>query len=208
MFKKFLPKRDIFFAFFEKHVSISFQAAEQLLLFIDHHSNHQEIFQTIKKLENEADSVTHQCIEALHRTFITPMDRMDIHRLISTLDNIADEIEDIAKMLFLYKLEVLRPEAAQLAQIVVRSVREVCSAVKELRKMKITPTLQKHFYNINHLENEADALFNEALSKLFDEEIDTKALIKWKEVYEHLENATDVCEDVSNILEGIILENE
>ena len=133
---------------------------------------------------------------------------MDIHRLISTLDNITDEIEDIAKLFFLYKLEQLRPDATQLANIVLASVKEVCAAVKELRKMKITPTLKQHFFAINHLENEADTILNEALARLFDEESDTKALIKWKEVYEHLENATDVCEDVSNILEGIILENE
>jgi predicted phosphate transport protein (TIGR00153 family) len=208
MFKKFLPRRDIFFAFFEKHISISYEAAEQLLHFVTANQKPQEIFQKIKKLENDADSITHQCVEVLHKTFITPMDRSDIYRLITTLDNITDEIEGIAKRLFLYKLELLRPEAAQLAEIVVHSVREVAAAVKELRKMKITATLQKHFYNINHLENEADALLNQALMRLFDEETDTKALIKWKEVYEHLENATDVCEDVSNILEGIILENE
>lgn len=208
MFRKFLPRRDIFFAFFEKHVNVSYQAAEQLLHFISANQSPQVTFQKIKKLENEADSITHQCVEALHKTFITPMDRMDIYRLITTLDNIADEVEDIAKLVFLYKLEVFRPEAAQLTEIVLNAVKEVCSAVKELRKMKITPTIQKHFFNINNLENEADVLLSQALVHLFDEETDTKALIKWKEVYEHLENATDVCEDVSNILEGILLENE
>ena len=208
MFRKFLPRRDIFFAFFEKNASISYQAAEHLLHFVASQQGPEDVFQNIKRLENEADNITHQCIEALHKTFITPMDRMDIYRLITTLDDIADEIEGIAKMLFLYKVEVLRPDAAQLAKIVVASVKEVLFAVKEMRKMKITETIKGHFFAINHLENEADSILNQALGRLFDEEEDTKALIKWKEIYEHLETATDVCEDVSNIIEGIILENE
>ena len=131
------------------------------------HEKPEEIFQNIKKLENEADTITHQCIEALHKTFITPMDRMEIHRLISTLDNITDEIEDIAKLFFLYKLERLRPDATQLAHIVVDSVKEVCAAVKELRKMKITPTLKQHFFTINHLENEADTIFESSACTAF-----------------------------------------
>jgi uncharacterized protein len=208
VFRKLLPQRDVFFGFFENHAALCSEAAELLVHFVAPESKPGELFQQIKRLENEADTITHQCIEVLHKTFITPMDRQDIYRLITTLDDIADEIEDIAKLIFLYKLETFRPEAGELAEIVAASVKEVLSAVKELRKMKITETIRSHFFNINHLENEADTIANQALGKLFDEEEDTKALIKWKEIYEHLESTTDVCEDVANIIEGIILENE
>lgn len=208
MFRKFLPKRDLFFVFFEKHAAVSYEAAKRLVHFVASDQKPVDIFQEIKKFENEADAITHQCVESLHKTFITPMDRMEIYRLITTLDDITDEIEDIAKLMFLYKLELLRPDATRLAEILAASVKEVFSAVKELRKMKSTDAMRLHFFNINHLENEADVILNQALGRLFDEENDTKTLIKWKEVYEHLEKATDVCEDVSNIIEGIILENE
>lgn len=208
MFKKLFPQKDLFFVFFEKHATVSCQAAELLSQFIDSEHKSEEIFQMIKRCESDADTITHQCVETLHKTFITPMDRQDIYRLITTLDDIADEIEDSAKRIFLYKLEALPKETAQFAKIVVSSVNEVLSAVKELRKMKITDSIRRHFYTINHLENEADSLLNHAISRLFDEEPDPKTLIKCKEVFEHLESATDVCEDVSNIIEGIILENE
>jgi uncharacterized protein len=208
MFRKFLPQRDIFFGFFEKHAAISCTAAEHLVHFVASDQKPVDIFQSIKKLENEADTITHQCVEALHKTFITPMERMDIYRLITTLDDLTDEIEDIAKLVFLYKLELRRKDATQLAEIVVASAKEVLAAIKELRKMKITEKIRGHFVNVNILENEADAILIQALGRLFEQEQDAKELIKWKEVYEHLENATDICEDVSNIIEGIILENE
>lgn len=203
-----MPNRDIFFGYFEKHAQISFAAAQQLVRFVDPKEKPLEFFQRIKNYEHEADTVAHQCVETLHKTFITPMDRLDIYRLITTLDDIIDEIDVIAKLIFLYKLEQIRPEAVKMAEILVLSVSEVVSAVTELRKMKITEKIQRSFVNINQLENEADIILTQALGRLFDEENDVKTLIKWKEVYENLEQATDVCEDVSNIIEGIILENE
>jgi len=203
-----MPNHDIFFNFFEKHATISLEAAQLLAQFASSNPKPTDIFQRIKTFEHEADKVTQQCIEALHKTFITPMDRTDIYRLITTLDDIIDEIEDIAKLIVIYKFDHLRQDATQLAEILVASTNEVLLAVKQLKKMKITETIRCHFVNINSLENEADTVFLQALGRLFDEENDAKTLIKWKEVYEHLEQAIDVCEDVSNIIEGIILENE
>ena len=208
MLRKFLPNRDIFFDFFEKHAAISFEAAKHLVLFAAAERQPDAIFQQIKKCEHEADDITHQCVEVLHKTFITPIDRMEIFHLISRLDDLTDEIEESAKLILLYKLEPLRKESAQLAEILVSSSQEVLFAVREIRKMKITSTIRQHFLNIDKLESEADTILTQALVRLFDEEHDMKTLIKWKEVCEHLENATDVCDDISNILEGIILENE
>ena len=208
MFRKLLPRRDLFFDFFEKHAHISFQAAEELALFTSANQNSVEIFERIRDFEHEGDKITHQCVEVLHKTFITPMDRMDIYRLITTLDDVIDEMEDIAKLIVLYKLEHLTEKAGQLATLLVSSTKEMQLAVIELRKMRMTPVIRAHFFNINHLENEADAIYMQALRGLFEEEGDVKTLIKWKEIYDHFEESIDVCEDVSNILEGIILENE
>jgi uncharacterized protein Yka (UPF0111/DUF47 family) len=138
--------------------------------------------------------------------FITPLERTDIHRLISTMDDVLDEIEDVSKFFLLYKLPVFPEGAQKMAKILLDSALEMEKGVKELRKMKNTEALQKIFYNINHLENEGDATFLHALGKLFEEEKVTLNILKWKEVYEHLEHAIDACEDVGNILEGIVLE--
>lgn len=207
MFRKLLPKRDIFFEFFEKNALISSQTAQELALFAAG-KNADAIFHKIRDYEHEGDQVTHRCVEILHKTFVTPMDRQDIYRLITTLDDVIDEMEDVSKLLVVYRLEHFTQEAAQLANILVASTQEMYAAVVELRKMKITETIRRHFNRINQLENEADMLYVHALGRLFDEEKDPIMLIKWKEIYDHLEESIDVCEDVSNILEGIILENE
>lgn len=208
MFKKLLPRRDIFFDFFEKHAWVSFQAAQELGQLTHHKKSASEIFERIKEFEHEGDQITHQCVELLHKTFITPMDRMDVYRLITTLDDVLDEMENIAQLILLYKLTEMTPASNKLSQFLIDATKELHAAVVELRKMKITEKIKSHFFSINHIENEADMLYTEAVGHLFDTENDPKQLIKWKEVYDHFEEAIDVCEDAANILEGIILENE
>lgn len=210
MFKKLLPRNENFFAFFEMHAALIVKAAQCLPSFACpiQPEAQKETFERIKMYELEGDKITHRCVEALHKTFITPIERTEIHRLMSALDDILDEIEDSGKLIVLYKLECLSKEALQMVNLIIQSAQEVEAAVKELRKMKNTEQMKKYFYNINNLENEADTLLVYSISRLFEEESDVKTIIKWKEVYEHLERATDICEDVANILEGILLENE
>lgn len=207
MLRKLLPKSSFFFDLFDNHAFFITEAARLLKHFSFEDAIPEKIFQEIKKIEHEADQVTRECIEELHKTFITPIDRLDIHRLISKMDDIIDEIEDIAKLVVIYKVDVFQEDALSLVNILIKSTAEVQKAVGELRKMKLTGSLSNHFASINSFETEADAILARALGKLFDEEVNIKNLIKWKEVYEHLEQATDECEDVANILEGIILEN-
>lgn len=206
MFKKLFPRNDNFFTFFEKHAAMSVQAAYALLKFMQPGSDLEAGAKEIKHCEQEGDRITHQCIEALHKSFITPLERSDIHHLISTMDDVLDEIEDVSKFILLYKLPVFPEGSQKLAKVLLDSVVEMEKAIKELRKMKNTDTLQKIFYNINHLENEGDMVFLHSLGTLFDEEKSTLNILKWREVYEHLEHAIDACEDVGNILEGIVLE--
>ena len=204
MFRKLLPREDDFFDFFEKHAAVIVQGAEGLLST----EPPEQVFHYIKSCEAKADEITHQCIEALHKNFITPIERSDIHILISTMDDVIDEINDVAKFILLYKLKPLEKEAYALAQIIVQASKEIHSAVGELRKRKNTQAIQSHFLKISTLEGEADALFVQGIAHLFEDEKDILLIIKGKEIYEHLEAAVNACDDVGNILEGIILENE
>jgi predicted phosphate transport protein (TIGR00153 family) len=208
MFRALLPRKDVFFDFFENHAKLSFAAAQELARLGEPTVAHADIFTSINDFEHAGDRITHQCVEVLHTSFITPMDRMEIYRLMTTLDDILDEIEDIAKLIVTYKLYTFSPAAGKLAQLLVESTREIHLAVRELRKMKITEGLKGNCFRINDLENEADTIYLQGVETLFAEESDIKQLIKWKEVYEHFEAAIDVCEDAANIIEGVILENE
>lgn len=206
MFKKLFPRNDNFFTFFENHSAMIVKAAEALLLFGETEANYEKICAEIKSYEQSGDKITHQCIEALHRNFITPLERSDIHLFISRMDDVLDEIENVSKFMALYKLPPFPPIALKLASLLHSSCLEMQQCVIELRKMKNSAIMKRSFFNINNLENEADTVFMEALRALFEEETQVLTILKWKEIYGYLEEAIDACEDVANIVEGFVLE--
>jgi uncharacterized protein Yka (UPF0111/DUF47 family) len=161
----------------------------------------------IKELEHRADILTHHCVEALHKIFITPIDREDIYRLISHQDDVIDCIDGAARRIAIYKIVDMPPEAKQLADTVLASTEYVQEAVAGLRNLKNAADIQRCCFQINKVENEADILLSKVLGALFESEKDLRLLIKWKEIYEAMEGATDRCEDVANIIDGIILEH-
>ena len=161
----------------------------------------------IKEIEHETDVITHRCVEALHKTFITPIERDDIYRLITKMDDIMDFIEAAAERIGLYELTTMTPEVVDLSDTLVRQTQEVEEAIRGLRDLKHPKRILEKCVDINRLENEADAILRRALARMFKEEKDPILIIKWKEVYEHLENATDRAEDVANIIEGAVLDN-
>lgn len=201
-----LPRETSFFDFFDQHAVLIVQASEELssLLLSTHTTAEKAEF--IKQLEHKADLCTYHCIEALRKTFITPFERDDIYRLISRMDDIIDYIEETAARMALYKLTFIRQEAKDLADLLVHATQEVKKVVSGLRQLKNIKDMKKSFLIIHELENQADVILRESMGRLFDEEQDIRTLIKWKEIYENLENAMDRCEDVSNIIEGVILE--
>jgi uncharacterized protein Yka (UPF0111/DUF47 family) len=146
-------------------------------------------------------------VEALHKTFITPIERDDIYRLIGKMDDIMDYVEAAAERIALYKLTVMTADVKDLADVLVRATKELEAAIKLLRDMGNAEAISKKCIDINRLENESDSILRAAVARLFDEEQDTRLIIKWKEIYENLENATDRCEDVANIIEGVVLEH-
>jgi predicted phosphate transport protein (TIGR00153 family) len=158
----------------------------------------------IKEVEHKCDFLTHEIIQRLHRTFVTPLDREDIHSLARSLDDVMDAIDASAAVVRLYQIAHVRPDARELARLVKVSAEQVVIAMKALeRKTGIsTPAVE-----INRLENEADRAHQIALRRLFEEERDPITIIKWKEVLDFLEAATDRCEDVANVLEGVVVKH-
>jgi predicted phosphate transport protein (TIGR00153 family) len=158
----------------------------------------------IKEVEHKCDFLTHEIIQLLNRTFVTPLDREDIHALARSLDDVMDAIDASATLVRLYRLETVRFGARELARIISSCTKEVRAGLEALEKRK---GLITHAIEINRLENEADRTHQQAVSRLFDEERDPLLVMKWKETLDFLEDATDRCEDVANVLEGVMVKH-
>jgi uncharacterized protein len=158
----------------------------------------------IKEVEHKCDFITHEIIQRLNRTFVTPLDREDIHALARSLDDVMDAIDASATLIKLYRLESVRFGARELAQIITASTRQVRLALDAMEKQKGVIT---HSVEINRLEHEADRTHQEAVSRLFDDEREPLMVMKWKETLDFLEDATDRCEDVANVLEGVVVKH-
>lgn len=207
MFGRLLPREKSFFDFFEQHAAKTVEGTQEFLSLASTGANVAAKAKRIKEIEHECDTITHHCVEALHKTFITPIERDDIYRLISKMDDIMDFIEAAAERIALYKLTQMTPDVKDLADVLLRATQELEQTVKLLRNMENADAISKKCIDINRLENEADSILRAAVARLFDEEKDTKTIIKWKEIYENLESASDRCEDVANIIEGVVLEH-
>lgn len=206
MFRKLLPQEHGYFDLFEQHAELGMRACAELQAMFAEGGDMAAGAARIKDLEKEADQVTRGCMDALHRTFITPMDRADIHTLIQRLDDVVDSVESIATRVIIYEITEARPEALALAGVLAACAGEIRAAMPMLRSMKNADAIKQHCVKIYDLENEGDAIMRAALVKLFKEEADAVTLIKWKELYERLEKATDRCEAVASIIQTIVIE--
>jgi predicted phosphate transport protein (TIGR00153 family) len=211
MLSRFLPKEGKFFELFRESADqlvLGAQECKALLVDLqkDGPRGLESRARNIKAIEHKADEITHRTIEMLHKTFITPLDREDIHQLITKMDDVVDYLEAASQRIFLYDLRNLTPEAMHLVDICVASAEAVRRAVAELDNLENSAQILKACVEINRLENDADQTLRTAMAKLFRDEPDTRQLIKLKEIYELLETVTDRCEDVANIIEGIVLE--
>lgn len=206
MLGRLLPRETSFFDFFDEHAALTVSGSKELLALVGDGANIAPRAKRIKEIEHEADIVTHRCVEALHTTFITPIDRNDIHRLITRMDDVLDYIEAAADRIALYEITETSEDMKRLAEVLVRSAEAMETAVRGLRDLRQPEIMRQACVNVNRLENEADALLRTALASLFRIEKNPIQLIKWKEVYEIFEVATDRCEDVANVIEGVALE--
>ncbi len=201
---KFFPREDNYFEMFEAAARNIHRGADLLKGLMEDYRQPEKQAEAILAVEHEGDAVTHDIVRKLNQTFITPIDREDIYALASALDDVLDMIEAVADRLIMYKIEKPTETARLLARIIFKMAEEVVKGVGLLRtKSDVTP----HCIEINRLENEADRISRDAVAALFEHERDPIHVMKWKELYEHLEEATDRCEDVANILENIVLKN-
>lgn len=207
MFGRFMPQEGRFYEFFNEHADTIVEGSRELAALMASFDNLERRAYSIETIEKKADKITHQTVELLHKTFITPFDRDDIHRLITTMDDILDLIEDVAHSIFLYDIKAITPDAQKLAEICVNCTAKVQAAVKLLPKTDNAADILALCEEIDKLESDADHVMRAAMAKLFREEPNVLNIIKMKEIYELLETVTDKCEDVANILEGIVVEN-
>jgi predicted phosphate transport protein (TIGR00153 family) len=202
-----MPRESKFFDLFEESarnmVKVS-QALKEML-------NHWELIggrvAEITEMEHQGDTITHQIIAQLHRTFVTPFDREDIALLAHTMDDVTDFIHAAADAMLIYKIDQPSQRGKELADIIVAAAEEVEKAVSGLRRRVELKGILERCVEINRLENMADRVFRAAMAELFDDTLDITQVIKWREIYEHMESATDRCEDVANVLEGVALKH-
>jgi predicted phosphate transport protein (TIGR00153 family) len=204
---KFLPKEEKFFDHFEE-LAVKIEEGAKLFIDILNNFEHSEAkVTTLKDVEHEADTITHRIYEKMHKTFLTPFDREDIYALANKMDSILDMIEATAVRMYLYKVDNPNNEIKELALTLSNAVAKVKEIVYGLRDKKKSKMILEACVVINTLENEGDYIMRQAMARLFDRETNAKELIKWKEIFERVEEAIDVCEDVSNIVEGIVLKH-
>jgi len=207
---RLMPREGRFFSLFDGHAKLIVDGALALADVLRHYDNGADRAAGIKLIEDAehgADRITHDTVQLLHTTFVTPFDRDDIHRLISRMDDILDLIQDAGESLVLYDIRKVTPEATQLAELLLRCAERVQSAVGLMASMADAPAILKICQEIDGLESEADKVMRDAISKLFRDETDVRQVIKMKAVYEALESATDKCQDVANVIESVVLEN-
>ena len=207
MFSKLIPREGRFFDLFNAHAVQIVEGSRALAQLIANPEASAPHAERIDAAEHAADKITHETISLLHRTFITPIDREQIHQLINNMDDVLDLIQDLAESIVLYDIRRTSPEAQQMAQICQMTCDRVKAAVGLLADLKDPEAILKTCEEIDRLESDADRVMRSAMSRLFREESDVKQLIKLRSIYELLELITDRCEDVANIVEGIVLEH-
>ncbi len=211
-----LTRDTVFWEAFSAHAKRTTKASRLLLEMLEKPSQADRLSREISVLENEGDKITHDTVLTLHQTWITPLDREEIHGLITKLDDVLDFVEAASERIALYEIRESTPEAKELARVLIQCADEIATAVDALTDMKNAHQLLQHCIAINKFENDADTIFRRALAKLFkggaadppsSDGIDPLLVMKWRDIYESLETATDRAEDVANIIEGIVLEH-
>ena len=198
------PRDREFFDLFEEAGGNILRAAGLLEEMLRDFPERNELARDILICEQEGDRITHDIIQRLNQTFVTPLDREDIHELAAALDDVVDYTEEVADYLGLYKIEAPMAQAQELAKVLHQSARQISEAMPRLRGFK---DLSHYTVEINRLENDGDRITREAIASLFDNGIDPMVVIRWKDIFERLEEAIDATETVANIVEGIVIKN-
>jgi predicted phosphate transport protein (TIGR00153 family) len=201
----FAPREREFFDLFEEAGDNIVRASELLERMLEQWPDHAELAREVVVCEQEGDRITHDIIQRLNQTFVTPIDREDIYALASALDDIVDFIEEVADFLALYRIEAPIDKATEMGRVLHQAARAVAGAIPRLRSFK---DIHHYTVEINRLENDGDRILREALASLFERGIDPMLVIRWKDIFERLEDAIDSTEKTAHILEGIVIKNQ
>jgi hypothetical protein len=204
---RLFPRDENFFDYFEQLANKIEEGGRLFLTMTENHDYSESKISQLKEIEHEADVITHTTYAKMHKTFLTPLDREDIYALVNKMDSILDMIEATAVRIYLYKVKNPDDEIIKQAKILNESITKVKFVIHALRDMKNAKTILDACVEINTLENAGDVVLRTIIAELFEKEKDAIELLKWKEIFERIEEAIDVCEDVSNIVEGIVLKH-
>ena len=207
LLEKLMPKSDDFFDDFERLAATAVQGTHLLKELLEDFTDVPSKVQGIKEIEHRGDDITHRSFERLYRTFITPFDRSEIHRLLSAIDDVLDLADAAAERLGLYDIVSVLPDARELASVLVLAAETMLRAVRALRDVKNPGAVLEACKKVNVYENQADTLLRRGLAALFRSGLDALSVMKWKEILDMVEDAIDRCEDVANVLEGVVLEH-
>jgi uncharacterized protein len=208
MLEKLMPRSDDFFSDFEAQAATVVEGTRLLHALLSDFTDVPAKCQAIKDVEHRADDITHKAFARLHTQFITPFDRTEIHRLLSRIDDVLDLADAAAERLGLYDIDTVLPDARDLAAVLVTQAQKMEEAVRLLRNMKKDPgAILEACKEMNVLENQADTLTRQTMAKLFKRGNDPLTVLKWKEIIDLIETATDRAEDVANVIEGVVLEH-
>jgi uncharacterized protein len=202
--QRFMPHDGDFFFLFQKQAENVVVGTRAFVALLEHYTGVPEQVQRIKAIEHNGDEITHQIFRKLNQTFITPFDREDIHELCSTMDDVIDLVDAAANRFVLYRVTGVRHGTVELSNVLAATASEVKDAIYA---MESPDKALHHVIEINRLENESDRICRTLIAQLFEEEKNPVEIIKWKEIYEVIETAVDKCEDVSNVIESVILKN-
>jgi predicted phosphate transport protein (TIGR00153 family) len=203
---RLIPKEESFFDMFEQAANRLVTAAGVLVEATGNSETLADNAKRLERLEHDADQLTHELVEKVNRSFITPFDREDIYRLATELDDVMDLMEATTERFILFKVQQVLPQAQEIAKVIQQQTQEIQRVMPRLRRLS-RDSIMPHCVEINRLENVGDRLLRDAMAALFDGRYDPLTVIKWRELYELMEQATDKCEDVANTIEGIVLKN-
>ena len=202
-----LPAKEKFFDMLDRAAKNVTEGVEEFQAMLADYGHREEHVKKLDALEHEGDIITHEIMDKLNRSFVTPIDREDIHALASGLDDVIDVVEEAAHRMHLYRIEKPNPRLLEQAEILLKAAQEVSKAVTSLRDLKRPRRILDYAIEINRLENEGDVALNRNVAALFEGQVAPLEVIKWKEIYEHVEAALDKCEDIAVIIEGVVVKN-
>lgn len=201
------PKEDKFFDLFEEFSNIIYDASVKLRDLLDNLDSAEEKYKHIEDREHDGDKLLHDILSELNRSFITPIDREDIYSIAKSMDDILDLIEATASRFVLFNVDKASSYAFTVGDLIVSSCKELIKLMKDFRNMKSSKILAPCIIEINRLEDEGDTAFRVAVRSLFDGNTPALDVIKWREIYEHFEDTLDACEDIANIVEGVVMKH-